>query len=1050
MRLIDSIAGGDASVNDRSRNYSTDISGESFDTVRSIINQSIRHLDDNTNKINNRNEIPNVFPRGVPKLDNPHVPRFYATSSSSSSSSSLSNNRSIPVTPYYAQDSNIDANNIVKPSSFAGSMINSTVISAIQPQYRSVEPDEYYHVSNQDFMRVPSSYGTVGHVPSNGLQHQQLQHMHPMHQQPRQQQQNKRRITKACDYCRKRKIKCDSVNPTTNKCSNCLRNDIECTFFFHQELQKKKKLAYLKELSTIKSDRFEHNDSTVSATPELYGVHSDVTLDNGKVGNFTSSVSENVETLEGKMRVLETVSAHLIPLMSKVETLTQNKIVDFQNKPPMVPRTYIRNLITPLVMKWLLKETPTNQSPHEFIRPLEKMFDYSIKWYMIQKKKVVNFSAFLSQDDEMSPYPLPNREVSETLIRCFYESILHTSLIDHFISIEFFLILQKYYQKGIDDLKYSERFYLNVCLLGGLEFSIFQGIHRSYLPSIDELKDLRTQLYCNVMLYYSRASEGLTDFLYLKGLVIFSKLSHLVLNSSIAYGILEQASRTIIALRLNVESTYLHLEPKDAIAKRGIFGYFICRNWGLAYDLSKQFVMTTSESDILTPEANEFIFNQIITAHLSYNKINGKMTTITEDDLQKIANLKDIHERLNVLVAYPEYISFIIDYHGFELSDLDRIVYKTCFYINTTNAASLDTKFCEIIHINDRLRIWLESLSPALHLDSYKDYFTLLGITKENYGINNEYDGLCTRVITHNLHFYSLSLTVAQFALTIMRDNNQACLSSDKDIRKRLIAFENQYLDSASQITIIFCDTSNISIRYLEIREYVMSAIFTIVLNVVDNQSNKYKFIRNALLINRLQKTYERMVLMLKENFVPDNVKFIADLFIFAFLMKSVVLSFNSNNVLASSYDFNPQGYDEIIETLVEIMKKVKNEELKIFKDNLKSPVRHGSCKVLDDITYEFLDLVSSDDLLFNSHKIKRKPMPDMEDIYDVLSLYPFEWDKPIESQVSGEQQSVTDESNERNELFNNDDDFFKHFPFSEFFYDRNFAFDKTLDELNL
>lgn len=58
------------------------------------------------------------------------------------------------------------------------------------------------------------------------------------------QQHYKRRSTKACDHCRKRKIRCDEVNPVTNKCSNCVKFKVECTFKFHEELQTKKKRMY--------------------------------------------------------------------------------------------------------------------------------------------------------------------------------------------------------------------------------------------------------------------------------------------------------------------------------------------------------------------------------------------------------------------------------------------------------------------------------------------------------------------------------------------------------------------------------------------------------------------------------------------------------------------------------------------------------------------------------------------------------------------------------------------------------------------------------------
>ncbi|KAF8994382.1 hypothetical protein BDQ17DRAFT_1096678 [Cyathus striatus] len=41
----------------------------------------------------------------------------------------------------------------------------------------------------------------------------------------------KRRVAqRACDICRRRKIKCDEPKPPHNKCSNCFQQGVECTY----------------------------------------------------------------------------------------------------------------------------------------------------------------------------------------------------------------------------------------------------------------------------------------------------------------------------------------------------------------------------------------------------------------------------------------------------------------------------------------------------------------------------------------------------------------------------------------------------------------------------------------------------------------------------------------------------------------------------------------------------------------------------------------------------------------------------------------------------
>lgn len=46
----------------------------------------------------------------------------------------------------------------------------------------------------------------------------------------------KKRVSKACDRCRRRKIKCDDLDPVSGKCSNCIKYKVPCTFHYHEEM----------------------------------------------------------------------------------------------------------------------------------------------------------------------------------------------------------------------------------------------------------------------------------------------------------------------------------------------------------------------------------------------------------------------------------------------------------------------------------------------------------------------------------------------------------------------------------------------------------------------------------------------------------------------------------------------------------------------------------------------------------------------------------------------------------------------------------------------
>lgn len=52
----------------------------------------------------------------------------------------------------------------------------------------------------------------------------------------------KKRVAKACDRCRKRKIKCDDVNIMTGKCTNCTKFKSSCTFAHHEQMMRRNQL----------------------------------------------------------------------------------------------------------------------------------------------------------------------------------------------------------------------------------------------------------------------------------------------------------------------------------------------------------------------------------------------------------------------------------------------------------------------------------------------------------------------------------------------------------------------------------------------------------------------------------------------------------------------------------------------------------------------------------------------------------------------------------------------------------------------------------------
>lgn len=52
----------------------------------------------------------------------------------------------------------------------------------------------------------------------------------------------KRRVNKACDRCRRRKIKCNDIDEVEGKCSNCIKFKTACTFRHHEEMMRRSRM----------------------------------------------------------------------------------------------------------------------------------------------------------------------------------------------------------------------------------------------------------------------------------------------------------------------------------------------------------------------------------------------------------------------------------------------------------------------------------------------------------------------------------------------------------------------------------------------------------------------------------------------------------------------------------------------------------------------------------------------------------------------------------------------------------------------------------------
>ncbi|WBW71694.1 DNA-binding transcription factor [Schizosaccharomyces osmophilus] len=119
---------------------------------------------------------------------------------------------------------------------------------------------------------------------------------------------NKRRINRACDLCRKRKIRCDGKQPA---CSNCLNHSVSCVYTARPKRRTGQKQMYIKSLVS----RLEQMESTIRSVVPNYSPQ------NETFSNLYGDADEADKSLKEDSYSDESTSGDMASLNEKMGTL---------------------------------------------------------------------------------------------------------------------------------------------------------------------------------------------------------------------------------------------------------------------------------------------------------------------------------------------------------------------------------------------------------------------------------------------------------------------------------------------------------------------------------------------------------------------------------------------------------------------------------------------------------------------------------------------------------------------------------------------------------
>ena len=359
----------------------------------------------------------------------------------------------------------------------------------------------------------------------------------------------KSRVTKACDYCRKRKIRCTEIDLAYGRCRNCIKYNKDCTFHFHEELKRRREEALnskengksVKKLKCDKENTVEDESSDTAARSsnasstgsppklpqstllqEIEEGPACQSAENKEDDDLSDLVPIDKEILEKmelnhtkvsrKVFVLEEICKKMKGTIEKLVEETKIDVLDKEYMKRPKRKQYSKALLTKQKMFHFRQNVSSHLTDEEFLSPINEMFTTTFKYFILQTKLALDFS-FRSASSPSSDnilYPLPRLAIAKRLlenIKCpSLASLLHITDVDQ--CLEFAEI---YCDPLKGRLTPSQAFLLNICLCLGATVSNFgekqelidEGSHEIYYFEKFELWRLRSFTFLNSCLLYT-------------------------------------------------------------------------------------------------------------------------------------------------------------------------------------------------------------------------------------------------------------------------------------------------------------------------------------------------------------------------------------------------------------------------------------------------------------------------------------------------------------------------------------------------------------------
>lgn len=710
----------------------------------------------------------------------------------------------------------------------------------------------------------------------------------------------RKRVPKACDHCRKRKIKCGAVNPITGTCDNCTKFNTVCTFKHHDEIGRHRKYAELKKLQSHEP----------------------------KVRKVSESSSPGASATDRKLEQLEYQIARLHELTARQQyqarvcsrhspSLGVDTIPDMSPAPKQ--KRYFTSLLTKRRIAWLRnqakafsanQETPGDAgSPMLSFYPLTDAFMVASKWYVAQVKKIIDFSNPFVPFNSSQLYPLPPQEHANIAVKAIQENLSPGSF-NVVRGPELQALFDKHYAN--QKLTYSEILLLDIILTVSNSYPLTDDPRR-LKEGESEHSTVESHMLLNAINQYHKVallSEGVRS---VQALLILYQYVSCHISGEAAYNIFNTTQRFAQDIGLNRKESYKNLSLEEASLRLKMWYCCVLADSQLSLAFCRAPLIDLEDTSVLT---EEFFMELVKERHLG----NSDRTSI-----------QTLDEAIQSLLGSSDTFQLGTAYYGMTLTRTFHKAYRRLLAANSMTNVTFDQVIEGVLDIKSDLIRWEKSLPPILALGEYEENLTRLRNASGDPLSAKHFEILSTTILQlHYEHLY-LNLIVSQIACSFVFDNEDILPKSRYNVAALRRTFVNDACDSAVQMMKLWPSIKVVPHMVHRLFYTFSTGAFVLLLTVIafPNEDRVLEY------ISTMCTTVEYLLEMGEYRVFKDNIKWNVTMFVFCFLLTLSINYFNACNPQAKDANFSSAPFRNSLEALMNRCKMNKDVAVNQLREHL-------------------------------------------------------------------------------------------------------------------